>query len=169
MKRAVFITIPLLIAAILLSACNNSGKDQLAKNKELIKKFTELLNNKKFSELSSVMKSDFRRHSKATTDMPELSSLDDFIKLQKEFLSSFSDQKVTIKKIIAEGDLVAVYAIYSGINDGPLPPFPATNKYAELNFMGIFRIENDKIAEMWVEWDNISFLKQLGLFPPPDA
>ena len=71
MKKAFFITIPLLIAAIILSACNNSGKDQLAKNKELVKKFTELLNNKKFSELSSIMKSDFKRHSQATTDMPE--------------------------------------------------------------------------------------------------
>ncbi len=95
--------------------------------------------------------------------MPELNSLDEFIQLQKGFLSSFPDQKVTLKKLIAEDDEVAAYAVYSGTNEGPMPPFPATHKFAGLNFMGIFRIEEGKIAEMWVEWDNLAFLKKLGL------
>jgi hypothetical protein len=33
--------------------------------------------------------------------------------------------------------------------------------------MSIFRIEAGQIAELWVEWDNVAMLKQLGLFPPP--
>jgi len=167
MKKLTSLSLALIILSILLSACSNSNEEHLIKNKELVKKFTGFLNNKQFDSLSSIVKADFKRHSQATAEMPELNSLDEFIQLQKGFLSSFPDQKVTIKKLIAEDDEVAAYATYSGTNDGPMTPFPATHKYAELNFIGIFRIEEGKIAEMWVEWDNIAFLKELGLFPPP--
>lgn len=34
--------------------------------------------------------------------------------------------------------------------------------------MGILRIEEGKIAEIWVEWDNLNALTQLGHFPPSD-
>ena len=34
---------------------------------------------------------------------------------------------------------------------------------------GVFRIEDDKIAEIWVTWDNVAGLTQLGLLPPPPS
>ncbi len=49
-----------------------------------------------------------------------------------------------------------------------MSPFPATNKKADLKFLGILRIEDGKIVEMWVEWDSMAFLTQLGHFPPPE-
>ncbi|MCH8960675.1 MAG: hypothetical protein IH820_04960 [Bacteroidetes bacterium] len=36
-----------------------------------------------------------------------------------------------------------------------------------MRFLGILRIEEGKIAEMWVEWDNLNILTQLGHFPLP--
>ena len=167
MKKFTSLSLALIIFSILFTTCTNSYEEHLSKNKELVKKFTAFLNDKQFDSLSAIVKADFKRHSQATAEMPELNSLDEFIQLQKGFLSSFPDQKVTIKKLIAENNQVAAYATYSGTMDGPMPPFPETHKYAELNFMGIFRIEDGKIAEMWVEWDNLAFLKELGLFPPP--
>jgi len=89
--------------------------------------------------------------------------------LQKSFITSLPDQKVTTKILIAEGDKVAAYAIYSGTLSGPMGEFPATGKSTELNFITIFRIEEGRIAEIWVEWDNLTMLGQLGLFPPPQT
>jgi hypothetical protein len=37
----------------------------------------------------------------------------------------------------------------------------------ESETFGFFRLEQGKIKESWVTWDNIAGLKQLGLFPPP--
>ena len=45
-------------------------------------------------------------------------------------------------------------------------PFPATGKKVDLKYLGILRFEDGKIAEMWVEWDNMAILTQLGHFPP---
>ena len=66
------------------------------------------------------------------------------------------------------GDCVAGYFTYSGTQEGAMGPFPATGKKADLNYLGILRIEDGKIAEMWVEWDNLAMLTQLSHFPPPE-
>ena len=46
-------------------------------------------------------------------------------------------------------------------------PFPATGRRLESDCAGIFRIQDGKIAELWVTWDNMAGLAQLGLLPPP--
>jgi predicted ester cyclase len=48
-------------------------------------------------------------------------------------------------------------------------PFPASGNRVDLKFIGILRIENGKVAEIWVEWDNLTVLTQLGHFPPGKA
>jgi len=48
-------------------------------------------------------------------------------------------------------------------------PFPPTGKRLESQIAGMFRLEAGSIAELWVTWDNLSGLAQLGLFPPPDS
>ena len=69
--------------------------------------------------------------------------------------------------LIAEGDKVAAYATFAGTLTGPMGEFPATGKSVESKFLSFFRIEGGRIAEIWVEWDNVAFLSQMGLFPPP--
>jgi hypothetical protein len=36
-----------------------------------------------------------------------------------------------------------------------------------VDFSAFFRIENDKVAEMWVTWDNVAGLTQLGHLAAP--
>jgi predicted ester cyclase len=115
--------------------------------------------------LADIVAPDFVRHSQATAG-PEVRSLDEFVTLQRMFLASMPDQRVAIDQVVAEGDLVAVRARYSGTLTGPMGDFPATGKSAETTFLAMFRIADRKIAEMWVEWDNMAILTQLGLFPP---
>jgi predicted ester cyclase len=74
---------------------------------------------------------------------------------------------VTIEKLIAEGDEVAALATYSGTLTGPMGEYPATGRSVEITFLSIFRIDTGRVAELWVEWDNVAMLTQLGLLPPP--
>ncbi len=41
-------------------------------------------------------------------------------------------------------------------------PFPPSGKVLSSNYLAIYRIEYDRIAEAWAEWDNLAALKQLG-------
>ncbi len=74
-----------------------------------------------------------------------------------------------VNQIFADDAMVAVHATYTGTQEGPMGPFPASGNRMETPFIGILRIEEGMIAEMWVEWDNLNLLAQLGHFSPPGA
>ena len=164
-KRNLLIT---LIFATIVVACCPSPSKQLKANKNLVNRFTEALNAADWEGLDDLLTEDFSRHCQATPGV-QVNSPEEFKKLQQSFLSSMPDQKITIEMLIAEGDKVAAYATYSGTQTGPMEEFPITGKFVEFKFLSIFRIKEGKIAELWVEWDNLNMLAQLGLFPPPPA
>jgi steroid delta-isomerase-like uncharacterized protein len=159
-----------LVISSLLAAtavgCAPSPTAQLEANKDLVRQFTEALNTANWDALDELVTEDFSRHSQATAG-PQVNSRDEFIQLQESFLVSFPDQRVTIEKLIAEGDEVAALAIYSGTHTGPMGEYPATGRSFESTFLAFFRIDAGRVAELWVEWDNVALLTQLGLFPPP--
>ena len=96
-----------------------------------------------------------------------MKSREGFKKLQQSFLVSMPDQEITLEMVVAEGDKVAAYATYSGTMTGPMGEFPATGRSLTSKFLAIFRIEEGRIAELWIEMDNLAMLTQLGLSPAP--
>jgi steroid delta-isomerase-like uncharacterized protein len=93
--------------------------------------------------------------------------LEGFVALQQGFLTTFPDQHVRLEHMIAEGDHVAIRASFIGTQSGPMGEFPASGNKVDGPFIAFFRLESGKIAELWVEWDNVDMLSQLGLIPPP--
>lgn len=154
------------ILVLLFVACSQAPSEHLEANKDLVRRFTVATNEADWDVFDEILTENFCRHSQATGDV-QVNSREDFKKLQQSFLATMPDQKITLEMIIAEGDKVAVYATYSGTMTGPMGDFPPTGKSSSSPFLGIFRIEEGRIAELWVEWDNLAMLGQLGLFPPP--
>ena len=156
------------LLAAMAMGCAPSPTAQIQANKDLVLEFAEALNTANWEALDELVSEDFARHSQATAG-PQVKSREEFIQLQESFLVSFPDQRVTTEKLMAEGDLVAVLATYSGTHTGPMGEIPATGRSFESTFLAIFRIEAGQIAELWVEWDNVAMLAQLGLFSPPPS
>jgi steroid delta-isomerase-like uncharacterized protein len=157
----------LMAALVMLAAgCEPALDARLEANKDLVRRFTEVLNAAEWDALNELVTDDFTRHSQATAG-PPVRSREQMVQLQESFLATAPDQRVTIQMLVAEDDKVAALATYTGTQTGPLGDLPATGKPMESQFLSIFRIENGKIAELWVEWDNLAMLTQLGLFPPP--
>ncbi len=159
------VTVVLGLTAVAL-ACAPRPSEKLTANKDLVRRFTAVLNAGDFDALDGLLTEDFSRHSQATPDV-EVRSREDFKKLQKKFAAISPDQHIEIEMLVAEADKVAALATYTGTQTGPMGSFPATGKKYTMTFLSIFRIEGDRIAELWVEWDNMAILKQLGLLPPP--
>jgi len=78
---------------------------------------------------------------------------------------AFPDLRMDIQQVIAEDDLVCVLWIAEGTNTGAGAGLPATGKQARLRGITIWRIVDGKITEEWSSFDQLSLLKQLGLFP----
>jgi steroid delta-isomerase-like uncharacterized protein len=138
------------------------------RNKELVAEAFTAVEAGDFDRLDQFIAEDYVRHCQATPDIT-VASLAEF----KDFLArdraTVSDPKLVHHRLVAEDDLVAFWITYSGVQDGPMGPYPATDKRMELDCAGIHRIADGKIVESWITWDNITALTQLGLLPPSPA
>ena len=128
---------------------------------------TDAINARDLSALDSFVAPDVLRHSAATPDIV-VTNLAEFKAFLETDFAAVSDSVQKIDVIFGGGDYVAVRARYIGTQDGPMGPFPASGNKLELPYVGILRFEDGKIVEIWVEWDNLSALTQLGHLPPPE-
>ena len=137
-----------------------------AENIQIVTSMAEAINDRNLNALDDLVAQDVVRHSAATADVI-VTNLEEFRAFLETDFSAVPDSVQTIDLIFANNEYVAMKATYSGTQDGPMGPFPASGKKLELPFIGILRIEDGKVAEIWVEWDNLYALAQLGHLEPP--
>jgi steroid delta-isomerase-like uncharacterized protein len=152
----------------LAGACTPPDQAVNEENKEIVRRFVESMNTREFDSLDELVAPDIVRHSPSTPDLM-VRTLEEFKDYMRRELDSVPDAGQEIRLIVAEGDKVAVWGNYSGTQDGPMGPFPPSGKHLDLDFAGILRIEDRKIAEIWVVWDNLDMLVQLGHMSPPGS
>lgn len=148
------------------SQATASPSSNAAANKEIVRRFVAAMNERRFEDLDAVVSVDVVRHSPSTPGL-EVRSLEQFKDFLREDLTGVPDAVQEIRTMVAEGNLVAVWANYSGTQDGPLGPFPATGRRVDTDFAAILRLEGGMITEINVVWDNLSMLSQLGHLEPP--
>ena len=155
-----------LIFLLGILSCTDSNIDLAQKNKVIVEKSFEVVANGDYEGMAGYIAEDYVRHCQATPELiiESLDAFKDFIRMDR---LSIPDQKLNVKMLVAEGDLVAFWATYTGTQTGQMGPFSPSGKFAELDFSGVHRLENGKVVETWVTWDNITILSQLGHFPPP--
>jgi predicted ester cyclase len=130
-------------------------------NKSLIRAFVEAVNAQDWPRVMTMLAPDFKRHSAAAGEPGVRSATDLVAFLQAEFVT-FPDATETLLDLVAEGDRVAARHHFRGTQLGPMGPFQPSGKVLSSSYLAIYRIENQRIAEAWAEWDNLTGLKQLG-------
>jgi len=154
---------PVLLLLVFLSFPVAADEER---NVNTVRTMVELINQRDLDSLHTVVTDNIVRHSAATPGVV-VTNLDEFKAFLESDIAGVPDSVQTIDVAFSSGDKVAVRAHYRGTHTGPMGPFAATGKRIDLPFMAILRIENNKVAEIWVEWDNMLILGQLGLLPPP--
>jgi steroid delta-isomerase-like uncharacterized protein len=135
-----------------------------AETKDLIRRFETTMNERRLDDLDDLLAPDVVRHCEATPGFV-IENIDQFKDFLRADTSVFPDNKQTFEHILVDGDMAAMWATYEGTQTGPMGPFPASEKYAKFSFAGVLRIEDEKIAEWWITWDNMAILGQLGHLP----
>jgi steroid delta-isomerase-like uncharacterized protein len=152
---------------IIVSACSLLFAGSLfasslqEENKAIAKRaFEEILGQGHFALAEQLYAKDFVNHG-----IHRDASLQEDQAALKGWHRAFSDIAIVPAKLIAEGDLVAIYWIAHGTNTGTGNGLPATGKKAELAGITIWRIVDGKIKEEWSAFDQLSMMQQLGLLP----
>ena len=156
----------LVLSAVLLAEPGAAEEPQLERNKEVVRLNAQAVNDRDLALLAKTTSETLVRHCQATPGL-NIASLEEFVAFLKTDWATFPDSRITIQQLVAEGDRVAIFATYEGTQKGQMGPFPPSGKRMSLEVSGVFRIEDGKIAEIWVTWDNMAALTQLGHLPPP--
>ena len=142
--------------------------DVESENKEVVQGFVAAGNNRDYDRLTEYVADDVVRHCQATPGL-EVTTLDQFIAFMEADVAVCPDSRVEVQQMVADGDRVAIWATYTGTQEGQMGPFPPSGKQMVLEFAAIFRFEDARIVEFWVTWDNMAALAQLGHFPPKET
>ncbi len=134
--------------------------DSSRKNKQVVEKFyNAVFIRHDFSKLDEYMRDDYIQHN---PDCPQGKA--GFLEFFDVIFAAVPDFKYTLKKMVAEGDIVMAYSTTSGTHTGGdwLGKKAAGNR---INFdvVDIFRVQDRKIAEHWDVADTFTFFGQLGV------
>ena len=84
------------------------------------------------------------------------------------FQAAFPDGRWEIADVVADGDLVAVRAPFTGTHNGEFFGIPATGRDVAIGSIHICRVANGLIVEHWGNSDDLGMLRQLGAIPTPE-
>jgi steroid delta-isomerase-like uncharacterized protein len=74
----------------------------------------------------------------------------------------FSSSHITVEDVVSNGDKAAARWTMTATNSGPVMGVAPTNKPVTQNAIVLYRFENGKIAEIWLQFDRLTVLQQVG-------
>lgn len=120
----------------------------------------EVLNRGHFDVLAEIVHPDYRYEG---PDGTRLAGSDALQMLVAGYRAGFSDFRVTVTSMLAEGDAVATTMTLTGTHDGEFHGIPATGERLCLPVAVFTRIEGQRIVEDREYYDTGTMLAQLGL------
>lgn len=132
-------------------------------NKELFRRVCDALNERDFDAFADVHADDVVLHDHDE----EFHGVEAAIEHEQTIYEAFPDMKYTPEDVLAEDNLVAARWTVTGTHEGELEGIGPTGKEVEFSACGIFRLEEEKIAEVWLTYDQLGMLQQLGVAETP--
>ena len=134
----------------------------------LVRRLAEAVNTRQLDVLDELVTPNFVRHCQATPQF-DVRSLEQFKDFLRQDATVFPDNALSFTHLLADGDLAAAWGTYQGTQVGQMGPFPPSGKKARVDIGAVLRVENGKLAELWITWDNMAVLSQLGHLPAVPA
>jgi steroid delta-isomerase-like uncharacterized protein len=134
-------------------------------NEKLIRRFyDEGWNENKLEVYDELVTEDFVDH-QALPGLPP--GREGFKMLNVIFRSAFPDITVKPETIVAEDHKVSCRWTSSGTHQGELFGIPPTGKHVDVTATVMYRVENGRLAEGWINRDDVGMMRQLGIIPSP--
>lgn len=123
--------------------------------------FEEVFNKGDLSACHELVSDTVKMHDPDPTE-----GLEAFKAKERLYQQAFPQKRVRIDDLFAINDKVVVRWTAQGVHRGELPGLPATGSEIKVTGISIYRLENDKISDIWQEWDRLGLLEQIGEVQP---
>jgi steroid delta-isomerase-like uncharacterized protein len=125
-------------------------------------KFAEAVNTGKFELFDEVVAPDSVDHDPADGQVPGPAGYRMFF---SGLRTALPDMKVAPETVVQDEDTIAFAYTLTGTHTGPLGKIPPTGKKVKIRGMQISKFKDGKMVERWGSSDELSLLKQIGIFP----
>ena len=157
-----------ILAIIAISVSLFACKSEADKNEKIAqdnikfysKVWDEVINEGKIAVLDTAYAPDVVLHT-----VPETKGAANAKAYYANYVTGFSDREFTVKETFAQGNKLTKYWVFKGKHTGDFFGIPATGKTISVEGCTIATIINGKITEERDFFDNLEFLRQLGLMP----
>jgi steroid delta-isomerase-like uncharacterized protein len=134
-------------------------------NEQVARRGLEVFNSGDLSVVDDIIAPDATSHDPAQPE--DAHGPDGFKQIVETYRTAFPDLKFTIDECFSDGDLVCMRWSTSGTHDGDLMGIAPTGKSITSSGISIDKVQDGKIVESWVQWDNMGLMAQLGLLGEP--
>lgn len=136
-------------------------------NKDIARRFREdLWNTGELAIADAIIDRECTIHARIPFATDFMHGPDAIAQLVMFYRLAFSEIRVTVDRMAAEGDLVAAHWTARGRNTGDLLGLPPTGRETVTTGIDFLRIAGGRIVEGWVSWDTLSLIEQL-VVPEP--
>jgi ketosteroid isomerase-like protein len=147
--------------------------DRLEANKQVVRTHFQALNDADYKLLDRIHHPHGRNHAQGAFDLsewPEEGVPFGPREVQGTFewlRSGFSNLRVDILDLLAEGDKVVARVEMTGNHDGEFVGLEPTDRSWKYHHVHIFRVEDGLIVEHWAVREDLKAMIQLGVIAPP--
>lgn len=132
-------------------------------NKDLFRQVVDALNERDFDAFAATHATDVVLH-----DHDEaIHGIEAAIEHEQTLYEAFPDMEYIPDAILADDDKVAARWTVTGTHDGKFQGIPPTGEEIDIQACGILRVENGTIEEVWLTYDRLGLMQQLGVIEPP--
>jgi len=101
----------------------------------------------------------------------QLEGADAVVEYAMTWHRAFPDAKLVTQSLLEDGESVAEEFTFEGTHDdtlvGPEGEIPATHRHVSGRGVDVFRVEDGKIVEEHLYFDQVQLMTQLGVMPEP--
>lgn len=133
-------------------------------NKAVVKQYLTAFNEQDYDTLRELAAADMVEHGTGG----EFEGIEEVVAYLQSYYEMFPDYAGRMEAITAEDDLVTIRYTAQGTHTGEYKDIGPTGQYVEWTGMAMYRIEDDQIAEAWVEEDRLSLIEELEAFDISD-
>ncbi|HET7440474.1 MAG TPA: ester cyclase [Terriglobales bacterium] len=133
------------------------------RNKQVVREFTRIFKNEHNPDAVAHLfdTTNFTHHFRA----PLAPGFEGFKQVGRMMNGAFPDVIVTEEDLIASGDKVVERSSAVATHKGSLQGEKPTNKRVQWSEIHIYRVQDGKIREHWVEMSMLELLQQTGVLP----
>lgn len=128
-------------------------------SKAVVRQYLGAFNDRDWDRLGELVTDDVVHHG----IHEELEGVDEIVGFLSDHFEAFPDYAGQNEAIIAEDDLVAVRYEVSGTHTGEYQEIEPTGIKATWTGISIYRVADDKVAEIWIEENRLGLLEQLEM------